>query len=178
MGLPTALAAVREHHGTILLSTRPEGGCKATVYLPMAVDMVDGGQAVAHVKPRILFMDDERFVRDFMTALLRQLGYDVVATQDAETLGREFALAIRQEKPFHLVITDLLVPDGNGGQNALEIVKALDPSVRVVITSGLPDHPVIANYQENGFDGVLPKPFTVESLRKTLAELLPVQKAA
>ncbi len=174
MGLPVALAAVREHGGTILLSSKQGEGTLATVYLPRlspeAAESLSG--RIPTRKKRILFMDDERFVRDFMTALLRQLGYDVIATQDGAALNHEFSKAMESGQHFDLVITDLLVPNGPGGETVIDTVRTLDPEVKVILTSGLPDHPVLQNYQAHGFNGVLPKPFTVERLQEELDRAL------
>ncbi len=69
------------------------------------------------------------------------------------------------------VILDLTVPGGMGGAEAVTHIKAIRADVPVLVSSGYADDPVLARYREYGFDGVLPKPFTIPQLRRVLEEL-------
>ena len=67
---------------------------------------------------------------------------------------------------------DLTVPGGMGGREAVGGVKELDPSAKVIVSSGYYTDPVMANYSEFGFDGVVPKPYQVEELGRALKAVL------
>jgi CheY-like chemotaxis protein len=67
---------------------------------------------------------------------------------------------------------DLAVPGRMGGLEALRRLRALDPRVLAVVSSGYSNDPVLASPQEHGFEGVLAKPYTLEELQRALSELL------
>jgi two-component system cell cycle sensor histidine kinase/response regulator CckA len=67
---------------------------------------------------------------------------------------------------------DLTVPGGMGGKEAMERLRAYDPDVRAIVSSGYSRDPVLANYRMHGFRGILPKPYGLEQLRRALREIL------
>lgn len=177
LGLSSALAAISEHGGTIRIYSNQGTGTEAVIYLPSAPEE-DQTRTVARGtnrltnRRRVLVMDDERFVREFVLALLEQLGYEAVATKDGDELVEEFRAAARIKKPYHAVITDLLVPEGMGGETIPEKLRKYDAGVKIIVTSGFSNHPALLRYKEYGFDGALSKPFRAESLKQTLEALI------
>jgi DNA-binding NarL/FixJ family response regulator len=69
------------------------------------------------------------------------------------------------------VIMDLTVPGGMGGKDAIRSLQAFDPNVVAIVSSGYADDPVMSDYQQYGFKGVVPKPFTVRDLSRLLQQL-------
>ena len=59
-----------------------------------------------------------------------------------------------------------------GGKEAVRKVREIDPSVKVIVSSGYYTDPVMANFKEYGFKGVVPKPYQVEELGKVVKEVL------
>ena len=76
------------------------------------------------------------------------------------------------ERPYDAVIMDLTVPGGMGGQEAVKKLKEMDPDARVIVSSGYYTDPIMANHQEYGFDGVVPKPYQVEELGRAVKKVL------
>ncbi len=76
------------------------------------------------------------------------------------------------EKPYDVVILDLTVPGGMDGKEAINKLLEIDPEVKAIVSSGYSDDPVLANFQEYGFQGMMPKPFESLSLGKVLFEVL------
>ncbi|MDX6766538.1 MAG: PAS domain S-box protein [Candidatus Methylacidiphilales bacterium] len=178
LGLSSALAAISEHHGTLRIHSKPGTGAEAVIHLPVVTTeeptkKLPRTDTRAEKRARILIMDDEKFVREFATALLVQLGYEAVATSNGDELVEEFRASCRIKRPYHVIITDLIVPNGVGGEMICERVKKLDPQVRVIVSSGFTNHHAIQNFRDYGFDASLSKPYRAESLRKLLDELLP-----
>ena len=176
LGLSSALAAVSEHHGTVRVYSKQGTGTEAVVYLPTVGSEDPTKKLVRYEgrgssRKRILIMDDERFVREFVIALLEQLGYEAVATNNGEELIEEFRASCRIKQPYNAVITDLLVPEGMGGESVPEKIRKFAPDVKIVVTSGFANHPALLRYREYGFDGALPKPFRAENLKKVLDEV-------
>jgi DNA-binding NarL/FixJ family response regulator len=50
-------------------------------------------------------------------------------------------------------------------------LRAIDPQVKALISSGYANGPVMAHWAEYGFRGVIPKPYTLERLQEALARL-------
>ncbi len=76
------------------------------------------------------------------------------------------------EKPYDVVILDLTVPGGVDGKEAINKLLEIDPEVKAIVSSGYSDDPVLANFQEYGFQGMMPKSFESLSLGKVLFEVL------
>lgn len=177
LGLSSALAAASEHGGTIRIYSNYGTGTEAVMYLPATLEE-DPTRNLARStnrlsnRRRVLVMDDERFVREFVIALLEQLGYEAVATKDGDELVEEFRASVRIKKPYNAVITDLLVPDGMGGESIPEKLRKFDPNVKIIVTSGFANHPALLRYRDYGFDGALSKPFRAETLKERLEALI------
>ncbi len=76
---------------------------------------------------RILVVDDEQSVRKVLSQVLRDDGFTVTEAADGEE-----AIAAFEEKPFHLVITDIVMP-GVDGIELLEKIKKRNPETQVII---------------------------------------------
>ncbi|MCX5818165.1 MAG: response regulator, partial [Proteobacteria bacterium] len=80
--------------------------------------------------------------------------------------------ALLLNNPFDLVILDLTVRHGMGGQLAMEELLKEDPSVRVIIASGYVDKPVIEHYKDYGFRGALKKPFSFDEFEEMVKKVI------
>jgi CheY-like chemotaxis protein len=69
-----------------------------------------------------------------------------------------------------LVILDMTIPGGISGQETLELLREVDPTVYAVICSGYSEHVPHISKEREGFDAVLPKPFTLTQVRQLLHE--------
>jgi len=121
---------------------------------------------------RILFMDDEEMLRSVVSRMLEIMGYDVVAAADGEEAVRLYIEAAESGSRFNAVILDLSVQRGMGGREAAEKLIEYDPEVIALVSSGFVGDPVLQNYQEFGFRGVIPKPYTSDELRDGLNRVL------
>ncbi len=63
-----------------------------------------------------------------------------------------------------------------GGKEAIKKLLEIDPEIKAIVFSGYSDDPVLANFQEYGFKGMLPKPFESRLLSKVLYEVLTGEK--
>ena len=75
-------------------------------------------------------------------------------------------------KPFDIVILDLTIRGGMGGEETLKKLLAIDPAVKAVVSSGYSDDALVSNYREHGFSAFLKKPYDVYALRDILNNLL------
>jgi CheY-like chemotaxis protein len=117
-------------------------------------------------------MDDEEPIRDFVRELLRRLGYDVECSpHGAEAIAR-YQAALETGRRFDAVILDLTVRGGMGGAETIARLRAIDPGVRALVSSGYSNDPVLADFADYGFSGRVAKPYTAEGLSFALGRLL------
>ncbi len=75
--------------------------------------------------------------------------------------------------PFRALFgVDLTVPAGMGGLEAAQQLRAMDPNVRVLVSSGYAGDPVLRDFREHGFLGMLTKPFCLGDLASELGRVL------
>src|SRR5207245_473834 len=87
---------------------------------------------------------------------------DVAVYQRAQVMGQ----------PFAAVILDYTIPGGMGGLETLAHLRAIDPQVTALISSGYANDQVLANWAHYGFSGMVAKPYAVEILQETLHRVL------
>ncbi|MEM1181400.1 MAG: ATP-binding protein [Acidobacteriota bacterium] len=172
-GLAATYSIVKSHGGHISFHSVRDQGTAVTVWLPAAVDVPEEPAPEPQPKEpaaagRLLLMDDESSVRLVASRMLGRLGWDVTATADGQEALDAYAAALRSGKRFDMVFTDLTVPGGMGGAETMSRLLELDPKVRAVVCSGYSNDPVMAQYRDHGFVGVMTKPFTLQDLRRIL----------
>jgi len=113
---------------------------------------------------KILIMDDDEIVRQMLREMLISLGYEVELSEDGAAAVELYKSAMESEIPFDLVIMDLTIPGGIGGKEAIKKLAAIDPHVRAIVSSGYSNDPIMANYKEYGFCGVIQKPYNINDL--------------
>ena len=124
-----------------------------------------GPGEIATRRKRILFMDDEEMLRSVVSRMLEIMGYDVASAADGEEAVRLYIEAAESGFGFDAVILDLSVQRGMGGRDAAAKLIEYDPDVIALVSSGFVGDPVLQNYREYGFRGVIPKPYTSDELR-------------
>ena len=193
LGLTTALSSVQRMGGTILVDSTPGVGTTISIFLPAATGVApakaptgplpkasatvphvapslssSGGMPKAGPKRRILLMDDEQMILDIVSRMLRHLGYGVITCVDGSQAIAAFAKAKSQGEPFDVVMMDLVIPNGVGGQDAVHTIKKIDPGAKVIASSGHLEHPVMQDHKKFGFNAVLEKPYKLEKLQQVI----------
>src|SRR2546430_15219233 len=120
--------------------------------------VMQGVLPASDVSPRILLIDDERRILDFVARGLRGQGYTVDAAADAPD-----GLRMAVEGGYDLVILDLLMP-GLDGVSVLRGVLRRKPSQPVIILSALGDPVTKVRCLELGAQDYLAKPFSLDEL--------------
>ena len=103
--------------------------------------------------------------------MLNRMGYEVTFSSDGNQAAEAYRKAIESEKPFDLTILDLTIPGGMGGVKTIKEILKTDPKAKVVASSGYSNDPVMANFKEYGFSGIVPKPYTKEQMAELLNTL-------
>src|SRR5262249_19708391 len=121
---------------------------------------------------RILVMDDEALIRRLLSQALERLGYRPECARDGREAVALFTNAKASGRGFDAVIVDLTVPGGMGGKEAAIKLRAIEPSVKIILSSGYSDDSTISEYSKHGFTDVLLKPWTPAQLSETLKRVL------
>jgi two-component system, cell cycle sensor histidine kinase and response regulator CckA len=175
LGLATSYSIIKNHGGQIEVKSEPGKGTTFTIYLPAsraaeAEVSKTTPSAVSAKKGRILLMDDEDIVSNVAKKMIAALGHEVEGAEDGKRAIELFQKARDKGRPFDLVILDLTVKGGMGGEEAIAKIRAIDPKVKAVVSSGYADSPVVANYLTYGFSAVLNKPYKIDSLKDCLGQ--------
>jgi PAS domain S-box-containing protein len=173
LGLATSYSIVKSHGGYIAVESKLGQGTTMHVNLPAAEcreldEPLESMRTDNARKGRILVMDDEASVRMVTTNMLRFLGHDTAVVSEGLAAVERYKRALAKGRPFDAVILDLMVPNGKGGRETIELLSALDPTVTAIVASGYAQDPVVTNFREYGFKGVIAKPFTLQELNQTL----------
>ena len=80
--------------------------------------------------------------------------------------------AVIAREEVDLVILDLVIPGGMGGEQTIKKIREINPKVKAILSTAVSSHPVLSAYQEHGFKAVLPKPYTPEKLLETILMVL------
>ena len=117
-------------------------------------------------------MDDEEALRNLLESVLTKLGYEVQTARDGAEAIALFENAKACGRGFDAVLLDLTVSGGMGGLEAAARLKELDSSVKLIVSSGYSDAPVLSDLRKYGFDDVIPKPWTVARVSEVLRRVL------
>ena len=178
LGLATSFSIARQHGGHISVESELGSGSTFYLYLPASREIIMpkqvkqvAGKPVG--KARILVMDDEQEIRDIAGRMLKNIGYkDVEFAEDGAAAIKLYQAAMEEAKPFSVVIFDLTIPGGMGGEEAIKKLLSIDPAVKAIVSSGYVDDAVIAKYMEYGFSGMVAKPYTTGELRKVVQDVI------
>jgi CheY-like chemotaxis protein len=125
---------------------------------------VDGRSYQLHGHESILLVDDEPEVRALLARVLRMRGYAVIEASDGE---QAIALADEHGKPFHLLLTDVMMPH-IGGVELANRLSASGQAARVLFMTGYSEAAI--EYAEDAT--VLRKPFTPSTLAEAVRRAL------
>ena len=179
LGLATLLRVIRAHGGGVRAESEPGRGTTIHLLLPLSTEQLPAPlvppapaappppSAVAAPGATILIVDDEAIVRNSLKRALTRFGYRVLEAGDGPTALTAMQTA---DPPVDLIILDLVLPGGGAG--IFELLKAVRPEVRVLISSGYsPDAEASRGLAER-VEGFLPKPYELGQLRTAVAQAL------
>ncbi len=116
----------------------------------------------------ILVMDDDDAFHDVMKEVLDCLGYSSIFVKNGDEALVLYKKTKESNKPFDAVIMDLHIEEGINGEEGAKLLLAFDPNVKIIISSGLGNHPMMDKPQDFGLQGALLKPFGMPTLRELL----------
>ena len=109
-------------------------------------------------------MADEKFIRDVSIHMPGKIGYEVAVADDGNQAVEMYRQAQKSGELFDTVNMGLTVPGGMGGKEAIQKLKKLDPNVKTLVSSGYSNDPIMSNFRDYGFQGVVKKPYRIQDL--------------
>jgi CheY-like chemotaxis protein len=176
LGLATSFSIIKYHGGLIEVNSELNKGSTFSIYLPASKDAEfpddTASPALSAKRGRILIMDDEALVRNVVKEMIVALGHELKCAAEGGEALEMFRHAMDSGNPFDLVILDLTVKGGMGGEETIRRLREIDPNVKAIVSSGYADSSVVANYRAYGFSAFLNKPYKADELRECLNSLL------
>jgi signal transduction histidine kinase len=172
LGLSQTYGVVKQSGGAVLLESGVGRGTTVTLYLPAAsataVAERETARQIAALPRlaaggrggRVLVVEDDDLVRDFVVLTLRGLGYDVLEAGDGDAAWEIIAAADR----IDLLCTDIMMPGSMNGFDLARRARQRRPDLRLVYMSGYPDKALESAKPANGNVPYLAKPFRANDL--------------
>ena len=113
----------------------------------------------------ILLIDDEVLIRKTGQRLLSKLGYSVLLAADGQ---EALDLYRKKQGDVSLVLLDMIMP-GMTGRETFEQLQKINPSVKVLLTSGYDKNDKIDQLIDAGAAGFLQKPYNMTILNDTVS---------
>lgn len=176
LGLSTAYGIVKQHDGYLKVDSTPNKGTTFSVILPI-MDSLSQSPAADQQKGRklfgsesILIAEDNLQIRRLTESILKRHGYTVYVAEN----GVAALNLLRQESiTIDLLLTDVIMPDLNGKQ-LYEKARKFRPNLRVAYMSGYPDKILNRKGVRHSKDILIPKPFTIHTLTKSIRDALEI----
>lgn len=176
LGLAVVYGIVKSHNGFIYCESELEKGTTFTILFPalsaVTPQEVTGSQQAASQSPSgmetILLVDDEKGILETGRDTLISYGYKVLTAGNGEH-AIEFYQA--EKEKIQLVVMDLIMP-GRGGKKCLSDLIAINPDVKVLMTSGYSSSRQIEELINAGAAGFICKPYRSEDLLSAIRKII------
>jgi len=117
-------------------------------------------------------MDDDPNISYLTGTMLESLGYKFDLAKTGDEAIQFYKRYLNVGRPYDLVIMDLTIVGGMGGEEAFKHLRELDPGVRAIIASGYDDDDMARQLLDLGFCGYLTKPYRVGDLGRVIKKVL------
>ncbi len=173
IGLSIVYGIVKQSGGHINVESKPGKGTSFTLFIPASEGKINHllkrekeEKVFRKGREKILVIEDEPEVLEFIKDVLESSGYEVLTASD----GEEGIKKAKEIKEFVLLISDIVLPKKNGFETAKEVLKIL-PKIKIIFISGYPSNKINHIFERENVN-FLQKPFTPSILLKSIDYLL------
>ena len=175
LGLSMVYGTVREHGGTVSISSAMGKGTEIRILMPSQprkpASVVPPSVPASHIAdPRrtILLVDDEPLLRSAGRRIIKSLGFEaLVAANGAEAV----AVFRRHRDEIGLVVLDVAMPV-MGGKDCFWRLRELDSTIPVLVASGFAKHGGVDELLAAGATGYLAKPYDRDQMSSAIHRCL------
>ena len=168
LGLSTVHGIVKNHYGSIAVSSKPNEGTTFEILLPIVdqevVSGILGDEPIPTGSESILFVDDDKTIVNMSKIMLEKLGYQVNSKTSSIDALIDFK---RQPNKYDVVITDVTMPQMTGFELANEILS-VRPDTPIILCSGYVAKIPVDELESMGIQAVVSKPVS----RRKIAEVI------
>jgi two-component system cell cycle sensor histidine kinase/response regulator CckA len=176
LGLTICHAVVQKHEGAITVKSELGVGTTFHIYLPATRKLSGGEKAAVPAgvsRPGlVLVMEDEEAVKTVVGLTLRGMGHEVELAENGQMAIEVYKKAQSLGRHFDVVLLDLTVRGGMGGQETIQALLKIDPAMKAIAMSGYAHDPVILEPERHGFKGALAKPFEGDKLQEIISRVM------
>jgi len=175
LGLAASFSIIKNHDGLLCAESKHGVGASFHIYLPASEaepsKKIPSQKNLLRSGENILIMDDDLNVLNVAEKMLNLMGYKTATAEDGTEAVTLYRKAMEGNKAFDAVILDLTIPGGMGGKETLKQLAALDPDVKAIVSSGYANDPIMSDFENHGFQGVVAKPYDMEKLGESIRKL-------
>jgi signal transduction histidine kinase/sensor domain CHASE-containing protein/ActR/RegA family two-component response regulator len=179
LGLTIVHSIVSKHDGFIDVDSEVGVGTTFIIYLPASNEKVDTVPTPEEEREigygKVLLMDDEETILEVGSELLRMHGYMVDCAYNGEEALALYKKAWDSNEPYEVVIMDLTIRGGMGGREMITKLLDINPNARTIVSSGYSNDPVMANFRDYGFLGMVPKPYGIRDMLDEVHRVMALQ---
>lgn len=176
LGLATSYSIITNHNGFITFESEVGFGTQFIIYLPASENQIKTDktldQEISKLSGLILIIDDDYAIQNILQKMLAELGLETISAKNGYEGVEEYHKHFSTNKPISLVICDLTIPGDIGGKEAMRQILEINPSAIGIVSSGYSQDPIMSQFENYGFKGILNKPYTFNQLRSILGNLL------
>jgi two-component system cell cycle sensor histidine kinase/response regulator CckA len=172
LGLASVYGIVKNHEGFIDVTSRKDRGTRFDVYFPAGHTHAPVRQETAgkpfRGKETVLLVDDEEMIIDVGSRMLAKLGFEVLTARNGDEC---VAVYQAHRDKIDLVLLDMVMPKVGGGE-AFDRLRKIDPSVKVILSSGYSIDGQATDILNRGCNAFIQKPFNLQTLSKNIRTVL------
>jgi PAS domain S-box-containing protein len=180
LGLASVYGVVQQSGGWVSFRSQVGHGTSFSIYLPEAGEerAFSTAQPAKTLQTKatetILVVEDEDEIRDMVREYLERKGYTVVAANN----GRDaLQVAQRYKGSIHLLLTDVVMPQV-GGHELAQQIKGMRPRIKILFTSGYPEHATLDEKIADQSAVLLQKPYPLNTLASQIRKMLDTTESA
>jgi PAS domain S-box-containing protein len=175
LGLAMVYGFIKQSGGHIQVYSEVGHGTSFKMYLPAR-----RGTAAVHAateetpeppkkRAKILVVEDQEAVRAVASSFLEDFGYDIIEAGD----GFQALSRLQEHDDIDLMFSDVVMPGGMNGFDLAQAAQSMNPTLKVVHTSGYPKGAMVHQDEPRFKEGmIIMKPYRREDLEKIIADAL------
>jgi nitrogen-specific signal transduction histidine kinase len=173
LGLSMVYGFAQQSGGHVTIESRVGAGTAVTILLPALAQAALEGRSGGEEAPaapgheRVLVVEDEPQVLQFVSAQLTGLGYGVTAVSTGPD-----ALELLRAERFDVLFSDVVLPKGLSGVELARRARAIRPELKVLLTSGYPEEAFEHHGRPDPATPLLKKPYRQTELAETMRKLI------